>query len=1448
MATRKQTKAKQNLFKQIWKLHSAIFKWLIQWFLRSLLVLSRRVRLAKAGFVLPTTVMLLLVMTIVIGALIVRTSSRTNQVFAERQENYISNAASPAIDRAKSKLEYLFSNPNSNIPNGVPGQTVLVSLMKPPTDTTQPDVYKLGDETRLDLDNDGQADNAWSFPADTNGDGQNDATVAYSIIGQVPTNQNDLNDQSSTALSNRASNLLTRNGPVFNPANLVSSPNCPTGQIQEEGWFIANNNTSVLRKNFQINAVVIPTNTTTASSKPYSTLELQQDRQLDRGNKWGAWFRYDVSLNNPPPFNWNGAMHTEGSIFIGGLGNFTSYLLSAPKSCSFSRTASEITVSEIRDSQNQIQFQGQVLSGSVIDNTMTTDTNRIHSVDQNNNVVSSGNAINFTQNNDSVASTSSVLPADIALDPIDLFTQEISHATTNVTNWSALRDSNWQNQPFVTNRRVYNQQEPKPYLDDTYRADDRYGPKPSYGSNPSLQIPAGTKVGDSIPSGKPELTSKDPMGGGQENLGLDGYWERRARLEGLRTIVGQRLELGSPLGLPTISTITHQARQRRALRDNLAAVQATAIYHQANKDAAGNVQDFPIACLATTVHPGTADTLKRSATFEEITFKDSSGNDLKLSNDFFSGRGTNGWEYDVPDATSFPNPAMLRALNNLANFAGDPFGAFPAQQDNSSSKAVAAAGSVIHPYPQLTQYGDFSNLRRAIRNLNASGYANLSIADQSYLHTAACSLGMLANNIKLLQDFDYSRNAGVLWTNTSTNLNTAISNLSPSLYNTPEMVITALSSDWQRLARTVYLKEQIELERNIYGYNINTGVSNYTCTANKFNSANPAVVSQLARLCPIKAGASYTINDVKYPALYYIFPATKHDEYQTARTGDNYIKDALVNAPTPGTNFYKPIDGNTGATYNLTSDATALESIRLRPRTIGGTNPWKLPTTVVSSPGTAAPNNNQNSLIKYRNASGTESVYQVPFKDAALFNGREMMNVRVLDIDLDLLRQNTLTVNSVTDNWLPQKSIVYAFREDAVREDGIARPAATTWASCDTTTEITTTASCFMNANTPQDPPINSTNGISTKPVDFYADPDRRPYGFRLKDGADLTRSGLPLNDPNNSRGLSLISDNPVYIQGNFNFHSTDGSANNLEEFTETLNTTTYSNFYTRSTPDTRFAKPGGDRWRPSEIIADAVSILSNNFCDGSIEDSFTTAGPFSNSTTVPSGTFAQYGCSSSTGQTSYLNQNRPITLPSGGWLRENPSDLQSPIQVNANGSPVINSGTPYSELDASYHPFYNSNNKKPLNTAVQTTVNTIIISGTVPSRANQFNGGLHNFPRFLEIWTNVPLRITGALVQLNFSTSAAAPFDQDAWEPGNTPSSTITSYEYYNPPNRLWGYDVALQMAPAGPVARRFVSGNTTRNEYYRELPVDDPYIRNLRCAKTVGSSTRIDTSASCS
>jgi hypothetical protein len=44
------------------------------------------------------------------------------------------------------------------------------------------------------------------------------------------------------------------------------------------------------------------------------------------------------------------------------------------------------------------------------------------------------------------------------------------------------------------------------------------------------------------------------------------------------------------------------------------------------------------------------------------------------------------------------------------------------------------------------------------------------------------------------------------------------------------------------------------------------------------------------------------------------------------------------------------------------------------------------------------------------------------------------------------------------------------------------------------------------DALTSKDPPL-SDHKISIKPVDYAPDPDRRPYGFRLRNGANFGRA-----------------------------------------------------------------------------------------------------------------------------------------------------------------------------------------------------------------------------------------------------------------------------------------------------------------------------------------------------
>ncbi|NER80514.1 MAG: hypothetical protein F6K42_13245, partial [Leptolyngbya sp. SIO1D8] len=86
-------------------------------------------RTAEAGFVFPTVVMLVLMVSLTAGALTYRAYSRSTQVIVERQQQVIVNAGTPAVDRAKAKLEYLFSRDLRPAPK-VPPSDALENLLR----------------------------------------------------------------------------------------------------------------------------------------------------------------------------------------------------------------------------------------------------------------------------------------------------------------------------------------------------------------------------------------------------------------------------------------------------------------------------------------------------------------------------------------------------------------------------------------------------------------------------------------------------------------------------------------------------------------------------------------------------------------------------------------------------------------------------------------------------------------------------------------------------------------------------------------------------------------------------------------------------------------------------------------------------------------------------------------------------------------------------------------------------------------------------------------------------------------------------------------------------------------------------------------------------------------------------------------------------------------------
>ncbi len=1678
MSDRKLATLVKRIFRLIHQLYHSLSKGFVTWLLRSAFMLNRR-RPAQAGFVLPTTVFLILVVTLTTGALTYRAFNNSTRTIGNVQSREIYNTATPAIDRARAKIESLFAD--DRYPGGVPSEAFLTSMMLNEARTikgTAPavpkptDTYTLTGERRIDANGDGTVDNAWIYH-----DNEAKATIVYSIAFSTPPDNPDdpnippnqkipgyqrLLQLNETQKANGADDPIA--GPYVrnNPLSNSTGASCRIqGTSVEGGWLPDETDTSKLRKRFQVDAFVIRDDAVKPGRPAsFTTLEFAQDRVLERGNKWGAWFRNDLEIHPGPTFNWNGAMHTEGSLMIGGgtSGRFNSYLISSPRSCFFlPETNSEISVRRVG---NGTTFNGLVAAGQINTNAYSNRSYGMHYYNGNQQVV----GVDLAEGND--LSNGTKAPIDISLDPVLIQTQDGYRARDGGNNANTL--GNIANNVYVNGKRfVIDDAGTRPYTDDLYRADNRYGPRPNYQSTP---VPAG-QIGAAI-AGNDNLT-REVAAGAEQEPGLDGYWERRAIRDGLRILVGERLELGNPAGwLPpknrsdaaltsaqidtqlaatgnypagvngefgdvnqlrvadtytavaaganptTADAITsdiqgdplypphrfnqpdraHEARQRRQLRDNLSAVQATAIYHTAI-----NGGTYPAACLVTTAHPGTEKTIRNSTNFTNPLASAPWVPPNAPWIDFFYGTGTNGWEFAPPAESDLSAGPMRTALQNLANFAGDPDGAYPPQQ-----------GARVRPDPIVTMWGNFSNLRRAL----GSSYDSLSPADKTYLQTAGCTLGMLAYNVNQVQQFNPSTVTGSITNdlfrvgqdiftlmdgeinqrdaaNNNVPIDEVIDVIGP--YNarnydnvTPAMVLAKLKKRYETIAGVtsieqdtasyrkyllaVLIHENFQIRRDrTYGFRPSPAANtwNYnpyvlrptTATADKYtlwssacdpnmfkirnggtgsttgqtgaltlietagvlqsrlglsrlcgtvippgavhdgkgdtnfpargDTTTPAINQYVPQFTPAALGATPSYNtdapafraaplataiaDVdnqlraqvlpEFPSLYYIFPEIAHnregsdtplnpvDIRQPGNTGldslnvafqpwkEPYVTNPTVRAALAADQF-TPVSAGTvsgtdgtgvGADYtagvnmlpnggdpNITAftyfayspfrtGADRVVDLGMTPKPVGT---WTIPT------GTSAINNT------IKDNQGRD--LGIAFLDKVLFDGREWLPSRVLDLDLDMLRRSS---PGAEESWLPKSGIVYAFREDARREDAIARPA-----GGDRTNAMTPRIPGVSETET--DPPL-AAGTVSTKPVDFVPDPGRRVHGFRLRNGDRLERlaGGIPERD--NIRGLSFFSDDVVYIQGNFNRHQTAGGAP-LEEFRELLNGNyTAATFYGRTTVDTTdFAKPTRDGWRPSEIYADTVNILSDAFIDGHADESFSSEAPVE----------------PTTGKSSFFNQNRPDANPPNGfqYLHEIPGDTNSPIRVSRNGDPLMVPNTASnSSLPVEYSGRYNGGgttfaggyrygsggsgdnqqDDRTVSRADNTSVNTIMISGIVPSRLNQGYGGLHNFPRFLEWWEGRDLRIAGSFLQLNFSNYATGPYDQDAWEPTqNSNGNEVLDY-YGFAPNRLWGYDVALQMVPAGPAAARFVQLSSVRNEYYDEPPTNDAYMRNL-CA----------------
>jgi hypothetical protein len=285
--------------------------------------------------------------------------------------------------------------------------------------------------------------------------------------------------------------------------------------------------------------------------------------------------------------------------------------------------------------------------------------------------------------------------------------------------------------------------------------------------------------------------------------------------------------------------------------------------------------------------------------------------------------------------------------------------------------------------------------------------------------------------------------------------------------------------------------------------------------------------------------------------------------------------------------------------------------------------------------------------------------------------------------------------------------------------------------------------------------------------------------------------------------------------------------------------TTDPKNWTITNVADDTYSKAATNSWRNNGNAIEGQAL--SNFKTGSFSQapdgrwaSFPRRVAFkrNNTTGALFSPLTVYGVNSSGNITAYAVSNTSGIRAVGGDTNDT---LIPALQLDSNGQwkPVLwnaisNFGVSTNENNAT----------KWLQSATSTTYNVIIAAGDTPARTTEDNGGLHNYVRFAEVWAGVNAKISGSFMQLRKSSYATAPFATSL-----TTADTSLNYAtnnggnklpFYQPPIRLWGYDVGiLSQSPDRFSQKLVVPVGDLPNEYFREVGRDDPWVQNLLCAK---------------
>ncbi|MDJ0795840.1 MAG: hormogonium polysaccharide biosynthesis protein HpsA [Calothrix sp. MO_167.B12] len=309
------------------------------WLLRTFLVTNKRADWVNSGFIIPTVAMVSLVVVLLTTAILFRSFERAKNARNVRVNEAVLNAATPALDRAKAKLNKLFSD--SRLPRATPTDAALETHF-----ATYLDEYTFGDEKQLQLTHSGDTlKSAWRFAVDTDNNGKYDTYTLYGIYFSNPSVSDGVYTRSRNPLEARSIPML--GGNVGGSCGDIIGTSATL--VGNSGWFKIG---SKLKKSFYVYTTNVPiTNPPDSSHEAYkgnqgfSALEYQQERvQLPLVNN-AVVYEDDLAITPGPKFRLNGRIITNSNFLTGSDSNSVElYQISSKDSCFYEADNGKIIV------------------------------------------------------------------------------------------------------------------------------------------------------------------------------------------------------------------------------------------------------------------------------------------------------------------------------------------------------------------------------------------------------------------------------------------------------------------------------------------------------------------------------------------------------------------------------------------------------------------------------------------------------------------------------------------------------------------------------------------------------------------------------------------------------------------------------------------------------------------------------------------------------------------------------------------------------------------------------------------------------------------------------------------------------------------------------------------------------------------------------------------------